>query len=154
MLMEQPDMFPETHTYEKKMENGKVVKHVKHLFGDRIGFMKDYIDNSQEGAAHQRMSMSMGRQSFASPKALGLNKSFGDLLKRLPSSDSFLGKSPKSFGKLSPKNVRKKSASNKPVLTAVPGTAASLSGRRCVQLVVQGLPILPRIAPASRETAV
>ena len=155
MLMEQPDMFPETHTYEKKMENGKVVKHVKHLFGDRIGLMKDYIDNSQEGAAHQRMSMSMGRQSFASPKALGLHKSFGDLLKRLPtSSDSFLRKSPTSFGNLSPKNVRKKSASNKPVLTAVPGTAPSppsLSGRRCVQLVVQGP---PRIAPASRETAV
>ena len=36
MLMEQPDMFPETHTYEKEMENGKVVKHVKHLFGDLL----------------------------------------------------------------------------------------------------------------------
>lgn len=99
MLTEQLDMFPETHTlYEKKMENGKVVKHVKHLFGDRIAFMKDYTDHSQEGTAHQRMSMSMGRHSFASPRALGLTKSFENLIKRLPtasdlkrrSSDPFL----------------------------------------------------------------
>ena len=151
MLTEQLDMFPETHTlYEKKMENGKVVKHVKHLFGDRIAFMKDYTDHSQEGTAHQRMSMSMGRHSFASPRALGLTKSFENLIKRLPtasdlkrrSSDPFLRRSPKSFGKLSP-------GSDKPVLAAIPGTAASLSGRRIVQLVVQGP---PKIAPASRRT--
>eukprot|EP00964_Phaeocystis_antarctica_P090201 scaffold57679_cov47-Phaeocystis_antarctica.AAC.4 len=52
--------------------------------------------------------MSMGRHSFASPRALGLTKSFENLIKptasdlKRRSSDPFLRKSPKSFGKLSP----------------------------------------------------
>ena len=156
-MMDQPGLFPETHTYETQLENGKVVKHVRNLFGDRIAFMKDYIDNSQEGAAHKRMSMSMGRSSFASPRALGLTKSFGVLLKRLPttsdlrrrSSDvSFTGLPGSPRSPRLPGSLRKHAAMSDTTVLAAADVAARLSGRRVIQLVAQGPPqIAPSIKP-------
>lgn len=68
-LLDQPNMFPEMFTLEKKTESGKVVKQVKPLFGDRVGFMKDYIDHDPAGAAHRQLVKANAKKVSSDRKA-------------------------------------------------------------------------------------
>ena len=68
-LLDQPNMFPEMFTLEKKTESGKVVKQVKPLFGDRVGCMKDYIDHDPAGAAHRQLVTANAKKVSSDRKA-------------------------------------------------------------------------------------
>ena len=68
-LLDQPNMFPEMFTLEKKTESGKVVKQVKPLFGDRVGFMKGYIDHDPAGAAHRQLVKANAKKVSSDRKA-------------------------------------------------------------------------------------